>query len=246
MLKSTSAERTHFARPIGEAATSDLLLYTSVLSQLIVYKNVANGPANWNSSVSLTAAAFLANPFRNKHLMPRSKPSTEIPDSSKQPARLLHTWSRSRSIWFKPDTSTFYLRAVLDRKSSRSRIGQDTLEVEVMPVLRRKTKTGGEARAVQSAPASSRMDTHESIARRAYELYEMRGDLAGDPVRDWLMAEAEILALTGTGTNEAANANGADTTAALAPAQSKPRKKTLRAVTRKIALRPRSQKEDYP
>jgi hypothetical protein len=115
-----------------------------------------------------------------------------------------------------------------------------------MPVLRRKTKTSGEAKAVQLAPASCAIDMRESIARRAYELYEMRGDLDGDPVRDWLMAEAEILALTGTGTNQAANASGAAATPGSAPDQSKPRKKMVRAVTRKIALRPRSQKEDYP
>jgi hypothetical protein len=114
-----------------------------------------------------------------------------------------------------------------------------------MPVLRRKTRAGGETRAVQLAPASSAIDMHESIARRAYELYEMRGDLDSDAVRDWLMAEAEILALTGPGTSQAADANGAAATPGSAPAQSKPRKKNVR-VTRKLALRPRSQKEDYP
>ena len=113
-------------------------------------------------------------------------------------------------------------------------------------MLQRKTKAGGEARAVQSVLASSAVDVHESIARRAYELYEMRGDLNSDPVRDWLMAEAEILALIAPRTNQATNGNGAVAAPATAPVQSKPRKRTVRAVTRKLTLRPRSAKGEYP
>ena len=36
---------------------------------------------------------------------------------------------------------------------------------------------------------------HEIIERRAYELYQQRGEVEGYQLKDWLQAEAEVLAL---------------------------------------------------
>ncbi len=41
------------------------------------------------------------------------------------------------------------------------------------------------------------MDLQERIRRRAYELYELRGDDGADELQDWLRAEAEITAELG-------------------------------------------------
>ena len=87
---------------------------------------------------------------------------------------------------------------------------------------------------------------HESIARRAYELYEARGADQGDPLVDWLTAEAEILPNLGPRANQAVNGNGAATGSTRSPARSKPRKKAVSTVARKITFRPRSLKEDNP
>jgi len=57
-------------------------------------------------------------------------------------------------------------------------------------MLRRKSK------ADQTGCGSTELATehlHELIARRAYELYELRGSGPGDELTDWLMAEREIL-----------------------------------------------------
>ncbi|MBV9182715.1 MAG: DUF2934 domain-containing protein [Acidobacteria bacterium] len=40
----------------------------------------------------------------------------------------------------------------------------------------------------------SASDLEAEIRRRAYELYEQRGFVDGEPERDWLEAEREILA----------------------------------------------------
>jgi len=116
--------------------------------------------------------------------------------------------------------------------------------VEVKEVLRRRTKASDEALSVEATPASS-AEMHESIARRAYELYEARGGIQGDPLVDWLTAEAEILAKMGPRANQAVDGNGAATGSTKGPARSKPRKKAVTTVTRKITLRPRSLKEDH-
>jgi hypothetical protein len=36
--------------------------------------------------------------------------------------------------------------------------------------------------------------THEQISRRAYEIYLQRDGLPGNPLADWLIAEAELRA----------------------------------------------------
>ena len=40
--------------------------------------------------------------------------------------------------------------------------------------------------------AGSVVPSHDEIAQRAYEIYQRRGETAGDPVNDWLQAEAEL------------------------------------------------------
>ncbi len=45
----------------------------------------------------------------------------------------------------------------------------------------------------KSTKAGIAADCHEEICKRAYELYEARGDGPGDAMQDWLQAEAEIL-----------------------------------------------------
>ena len=115
--------------------------------------------------------------------------------------------------------------------------------LEVNEVLRRRTKASDEALSVEATPASS-AEMHESIARRAYELYEARGDAHGDPFVDWLTAEAEISAKMGPRANQAVNGNRAASGSTKSPARGKPRKKAV-GVTRKITLRPRGLKEDH-
>ena len=46
--------------------------------------------------------------------------------------------------------------------------------------------------AVKAVPAST-APSHEQIARRAYEIYEARGQTAGHELEDWIQAERELL-----------------------------------------------------
>ena len=112
-----------------------------------------------------------------------------------------------------------------------------------MPILRRKTKASGGR--VEGTPISSAEEMHETIARRAYELYEMRG-AEGDPLTDWLMAEAEIQTLLEARMNQTAKGNGAAARSTRSSAPVKPRKKAASPVTRKISLRPHTMKSDHP
>jgi hypothetical protein len=48
------------------------------------------------------------------------------------------------------------------------------------------------APAAQPMMASPRAPTREAIAQRAFELYQARGEGAGDQVSDWLRAETEL------------------------------------------------------
>jgi hypothetical protein len=59
----------------------------------------------------------------------------------------------------------------------------------------------------------------ESIARRAYEIYERRGRTAGSELEDWLAAEAELLAAASPQAQpaEGAAANAADKQRARGP-----------------------------
>lgn len=45
-----------------------------------------------------------------------------------------------------------------------------------------------------TATSSSRVPTHEEIARRAYEIYVARGQTCGHELEDWIQAERELLA----------------------------------------------------
>ncbi len=45
----------------------------------------------------------------------------------------------------------------------------------------------------------TRQITATDISRRAYELYEARGNSGGDPLEDWLRAERELLESAGAG-----------------------------------------------
>ena len=77
-------------------------------------------------------------------------------------------------------------------------------------MLRRKSKAD---RTGRSSTEPGIGNLYESIARRAYELYELRGSGPGDELTDWLMAEREILAgVTGL---EATAADSTATTAAV-------------------------------
>jgi len=46
----------------------------------------------------------------------------------------------------------------------------------------------------QGAPGAEAMPAHDEIARRAYELFVKRGGRGGDPIKDWLDAEAQLKA----------------------------------------------------
>jgi hypothetical protein len=113
-----------------------------------------------------------------------------------------------------------------------------------MTVLRR-TKARGESIAVEATPVSSAEEVRETIARRAYQLYEMRGAAEGDPLTDWLMAEAEILTSIELRTNHTTNGNGKADTSSRRSAPTKSRKKSVTAVTRKITPRSHSLKDDH-
>ena len=93
---------------------------------------------------------------------------------------------------------------------------------------------------------SSAEEVHETIAQRAYEFYEMRGGAEGDPVTDWLMAEAEILTLIEPRANPATNGNGTAARSSRSSAPAKPGKKAATVRTRKISVRPHSMKSDHP
>ena len=47
---------------------------------------------------------------------------------------------------------------------------------------------------IMAAPmlAAPPMPSHQAIAQRAFELYQARGEAAGDEVADWLRAESEL------------------------------------------------------
>jgi hypothetical protein len=44
-------------------------------------------------------------------------------------------------------------------------------------------------------PIDQNLDREEQVRRRAYEIYEQRGTVAGSEIEDWLQAEAEILSV---------------------------------------------------
>jgi hypothetical protein len=52
-----------------------------------------------------------------------------------------------------------------------------------------------------SSPRLVRPADPELVARRAYELYELRGCEAGHEMEDWLQAEAELAAARADGAN---------------------------------------------
>lgn len=57
-------------------------------------------------------------------------------------------------------------------------------------------------RASLASPPATRVGpepTHDEIRRRAYEIFERRGATPGDPVADWLSAEAELRRERGLG-----------------------------------------------
>lgn len=47
--------------------------------------------------------------------------------------------------------------------------------------------------AIAAVPTSN-APNHEQIARRAYEIYEARGQTTGHELEDWIQAERELLA----------------------------------------------------
>jgi hypothetical protein len=51
-------------------------------------------------------------------------------------------------------------------------------------------KSNGNGHTMQYSPA----DLESEIRMRAYELYQQRGNISGQPEEDWLMAEREVLA----------------------------------------------------
>jgi H+-transporting ATPase len=72
-----------------------------------------------------------------------------------------------------------------NRKSDKSLA--ETPEAPQASSARRKTQTPAE-----SYESGGQIDLRESIARRAYEIYEERGRCDGDDINDWLRAEAEV------------------------------------------------------
>lgn len=54
------------------------------------------------------------------------------------------------------------------------------------PLAETPSRTSGEALQTPAKPA------YDDIARRAYELYQQRGEADGQEVDDWLRAEAEL------------------------------------------------------
>jgi H+-transporting ATPase len=72
-----------------------------------------------------------------------------------------------------------------NRKSDKS--SAETPEAPQASSARRKTQPPAE-----SYESDGQIDLRESIARRAYEIYEERGRCDGDDINDWLRAEAEV------------------------------------------------------
>jgi hypothetical protein len=60
------------------------------------------------------------------------------------------------------------------------------------PISRTRAPAKSKRPSAKSAPAAD--VTHESIARRAYELYMSRGPHEGDALADWFRAERELSA----------------------------------------------------
>lgn len=54
-------------------------------------------------------------------------------------------------------------------------------------------KSDGAAKAASTKQASKGAQTHDRIARRAYELYEQRGRRNGSALKDWLNAERQVV-----------------------------------------------------
>ncbi|MBZ5598575.1 MAG: DUF2934 domain-containing protein [Acidobacteriia bacterium] len=55
------------------------------------------------------------------------------------------------------------------------------------------TAADATARAASRHPGPSPQEREQAIRRRAQELYEQRGRVAGHEVEDWLRAEAEVM-----------------------------------------------------
>ena len=64
-------------------------------------------------------------------------------------------------------------------------------------------------------------EVRELIARRAYELYENRGDSFGDEISDWLQAEDEIVTMLLSLPDEVAQLDG--------PGEPRPRRRFARS-----------------
>jgi hypothetical protein len=77
--------------------------------------------------------------------------------------------------------------------------------------------------------SKSNTPTHEAISRRAYELFLERGGRGGDPVWDWLRAEAEL--------TEAAKSAGDGAVEAVAPEAPAPPARPRKTPTRRAAPR---------
>jgi hypothetical protein len=62
-----------------------------------------------------------------------------------------------------------------------------TRKNNVVPISRPKRAQG-----VAAPPAGI---SHDDIARRAYEIYEVRGKTGGSPLEDWVLAEQQLASL---------------------------------------------------
>ncbi len=72
-------------------------------------------------------------------------------------------------------------------------------------------------------PQESPSPSHEAIARRAYEISQERGFRGGDPLHDWLLAEAELKARAETAARAASGASpGTQPAAQPAPTPEEP------------------------
>jgi|SoiMethySBSTD1v2_1073268.scaffolds.fasta_scaffold118474_3 DUF2934 family protein len=60
------------------------------------------------------------------------------------------------------------------------------------PKKRRDSARPAPALVVTPLATPAPLPSHEAIARRAFELYEMRGGVGGDEMSDWLRAETEL------------------------------------------------------
>lgn len=66
----------------------------------------------------------------------------------------------------------------------------------------------GDSQLPQSAAPEGVPPTDEAIRKRAYELYQLRGESFGDPLADWLAAEHELRRGKARSANTAAGENG--------------------------------------